>query len=97
MTLIEKSLSRVPGISNAVVNLATEKATVTYDSDTCSEEQIASAVSNVGYKVVMDEELGSQDDEKMEKEKELKKVFKLQGNIFTCWDIKRSNFKKGFS
>jgi len=83
VTLIEKSLSRVPGISNAVVNLATEKATVTYDSDTCSEEQIASAVSNVGYKVVMDEELGSQDDEKMEKEKELKKLrLKVSVSLF---------------
>ena len=46
--VIEKSLKKTPGVKDAVVNLATEKATITYDSDNCSEEQISSAVANVG-------------------------------------------------
>ena len=72
--VIEKSLKRTPGVKDAVVNLATEKATITYDSDTCKEEQISSAVSNVGYKVVTEHEVVSEDQEKIEKAKELKKL-----------------------
>lgn len=72
--VIEKSLSRTPGIKNAVVNLATEKATVTYDQDVCKEEMISSAVEKVGYKVVTDENAVSEDQEKIEKAKELKKL-----------------------
>jgi len=72
--VIERSLTKTPGVKNAVVNLATEKATVTYDSDECSEEQIASAVANVGYKVVTEKDAVSEDQEKIEKAKELKKL-----------------------
>ena len=72
--VIEKSLKRTPGVQDAVVNLATEKATVTYDSKVCREDQIASAVSNVGYKVIDDREAVSEDQEKSEKAKELKKL-----------------------
>ncbi len=76
--VIEKSLKRTPGIKEAVVNLATEKASVTFDSDICSEDQIASAVESVGYKIITDKEITSLDQEKEEKEKELKA---LQGKV----------------
>ena len=33
--LIEKSLTQMPGVKKAMVNLATEQATVTFDSDLC--------------------------------------------------------------
>lgn len=72
--VIEKSLSRTPGVKNAVVNLATEKATVTYDQDVCKEENISSAVEKVGYKVVTDEHAVSENQEKIEKAKELKEL-----------------------
>ena len=72
--VIEKSLKRTPGVTDAVVNLATEKATVSYDSDVCEEDQIATAVSNVGYKIVAETDAVSEDREKIEKAKELKKL-----------------------
>lgn len=72
--IIEKSLTRVPGISSAVANLATEKATVTFNPDICKEDQIISAVANVGYKVAKEEEQVSTDQEKIEKAKELAKL-----------------------
>lgn len=74
VNLIEKSLKKTPGVNDAVVNLATEKATVTYDENECNEEQIATAVSNVGYEVVSEQETVSEDQEKIEKAKELKKL-----------------------
>src|SRR3990167_3933840 len=72
--VIEKSLKKTPGVKDAVVNLATEKATVTYDSNVCKEEQIASAVANVGYKALVEQENITEDEEKIEKSKDLKKL-----------------------
>ncbi|MBI2034270.1 MAG: cation transporter, partial [Candidatus Levybacteria bacterium] len=34
----ERALKKVPGVKEAVVNLATEKATVTYDQDNCTPQ-----------------------------------------------------------
>ena len=70
--VIEKSLKRTSGIKDAVVNLATEKATVTYDDDVCTAEQMESAVASVGYKAIVKGEAQDEDLEKEEKQKELK-------------------------
>ncbi len=69
---IEKSLKGLEGVSEANVNLATGKATVTYDPDKVTDEKLISAVSNVGYQALISEELQSEDLEKTEKTKELK-------------------------
>lgn len=72
--VIERSLSKTPGVKNAIVNLVTEKATVTYDSEICTEEQIISAVSSVGYKATVEEGILSDDQEKAEKAREIRKL-----------------------
>ena len=68
---IERSLKKVDGVSAATVNIATEKATVTYDPTKVSDDELYSAVSNVGYEVIVNEELRTEDQEKEEKEREL--------------------------
>jgi Cu+-exporting ATPase len=70
--VIEKSLNRTPGVKEANVNLATEKATVTYDADICNEDQLESAVSGVGYKIITKDDVISPDLEKEQKAQELK-------------------------
>ncbi len=50
----EESLSSLPGVTKAVVNLATSKARVEYDPDKVNLEDMKKAVSNVGYEVVLD-------------------------------------------
>ncbi|HEX6481701.1 MAG TPA: heavy metal translocating P-type ATPase [Ktedonobacteraceae bacterium] len=47
---IEKGLKKVPGVMDASVNLATEKATVTYDPSLADIEQMVQKVDAVGYK-----------------------------------------------
>src|SRR5947209_14889638 len=47
---IEKGLKKVPGVKDASVNLATEKATVTYDPTQTDIEQMVQKVDAVGYK-----------------------------------------------
>jgi len=74
VSIIEKTLKRTLGVKEAVVNLATEKATVTYDSDKCREEQIAASVANVGYSVITDNKALSEEQEKVEKTNELKRL-----------------------
>ncbi len=72
--IIEKSLSKVDGVKNATVNLATEKATVTFDPQKVTDEKLATAVAQVGYSAEIDEKLKTQDEEKAQKLKELKSL-----------------------
>ncbi len=74
VTLLERSLKKVEGVSNATVNLATEKATVTYDADKVSDQHLSSAVSNVGYQALIGDEARHEQDEQAEKQKELKEL-----------------------
>lgn len=69
--VIEKSLSKMSGVSSATVNLALEKASVTYDSDRVSDQDLASAVSNVGYQAILNQTVKDEDQQKKEKQKEL--------------------------
>ncbi|HEX8658634.1 MAG TPA: heavy metal translocating P-type ATPase, partial [Hymenobacter sp.] len=49
---VEKSLSRAPGVQSALVNFATEKATVHYLPAQASPATLKAAVVNAGYGVV---------------------------------------------
>ncbi|QQG43575.1 MAG: copper-translocating P-type ATPase [Candidatus Daviesbacteria bacterium] len=72
--VLEKSLGGVEGVSNAVVNLATESATVTFNSKKVTDNDLVSAVANVGYKAGINEELKTEDEQKQEKQKELRNL-----------------------
>lgn len=72
--ILERSLKKVEGVSDATVNLATEKATVTYDSQKVTDEKLISAVANVGYSALINEEIKTEDEEQKEKIKELKNL-----------------------
>ncbi len=47
--VLERSLRKVPGVSVANVNLATEQATVNFDPERVREKDLAEAVLRVGY------------------------------------------------
>ncbi len=69
--ILERTLKKVDGVTDAVVNLATEKATVTCDSQKVTDKHLSSAVANVGYTAMLAEEAKTEDEEKKEKQKEL--------------------------
>lgn len=48
---IENGLKQSDGVSDAVVNIATEKATVTFDEARTDAEKIKQAVRKTGYDV----------------------------------------------
>ncbi|MFW7431997.1 heavy metal translocating P-type ATPase [Vagococcus carniphilus] len=49
---VEKVTSKLPGMTEASVNLATEKLSVSYDDSLLNEEDIFKAVDQAGYQVV---------------------------------------------
>src|SRR5436309_12689959 len=48
---VERALGKVAGVSEASVNLATEKARVVYDAGLADPDQLRAAVEKGGYKV----------------------------------------------
>ena len=74
VVLLEGALSKIDGVSKANVNLATEKATVSYDSEKVTDNHLESAVANVGYQAIIQDELKSENEEQAEKQKEIKEL-----------------------
>lgn len=72
----ERALKKTPGVKDAVVNLATARATVTYDKDDCTEEQLAQSIAKTGYTLDLEEK--TEDMQKKEKEEEL---INLRGKV----------------
>ncbi|QCR32281.1 heavy metal translocating P-type ATPase [Lysinibacillus sp. SGAir0095] len=51
-TRIEKSLNKMDGVEQAIVNLALEKSSIKYDSSTLSEQDFEKKIEALGYGVV---------------------------------------------
>ena len=49
---IEKGLSKIEGVKQANVNLAVEKATVEFDDQVASDEQLRATIRKLGYEVI---------------------------------------------
>jgi Cu+-exporting ATPase len=52
---VERALSTAPGVERALVNLATQKATVVLDPDVTSIQQLAQSVRRAGYGLILPE------------------------------------------
>ncbi|MGE5581729.1 MAG: heavy metal translocating P-type ATPase [Bacillota bacterium] len=70
---IERKLNKLEGVTQASVNLATEKANVEYDNTRVKLSEIIAAITGLGYEAVREEEI-SRDREKEQREKEIKKL-----------------------
>jgi len=70
--IIEKNLKKVPGVKDINVNLATENATIIYDSAMLSKDRIVASFSNIGYKAFPSKDPNSEENKKTKKTKELK-------------------------
>jgi len=76
---VEKQLCELPGVHGAVVNLATEKAVIEYDSSTIGVLDLKRAVEEIGYRV---HDMASEvevDSEKAERQREIRR----QKAVFT--------------
>ncbi|WP_373485452.1 heavy metal translocating P-type ATPase [Acetobacterium malicum] len=69
---VEKVLNKLEGVTAATVNLATEKATVYYDSQQVKLSTIKQAIEKAGYQALEIEKKNAVDEDKMRKEKEIR-------------------------
>ncbi len=66
---VEKGLKALPGVADAAVNLATEKAAVTYYPDQVGAAALVNAVTKLGYEArIIDEQHTGRDNDERERE-----------------------------
>jgi Cu+-exporting ATPase len=73
---VQEALSRVPGVLQADVNLATEKASVAFIAGEVAVRKLSAAVEALGYKVIEVDEDHAVDVEKQAREAELRALKK---------------------
>ncbi|HWT73528.1 MAG TPA: heavy metal translocating P-type ATPase [Mobilitalea sp.] len=71
---IEKAIAKLEGINKVSVNLATEKATVEYDSQVIRLSAIKQSIENAGYQA-LEIDKTTVDEDKLRKEKEIKTLW----------------------
>ena len=69
---VERVLKNLDGISQASVNLATEKAAVTYDSQKLRISVICDAIKRAGYEAVEADKADNADTDRIRKQREVK-------------------------
>jgi Cu+-exporting ATPase len=79
--LIEKKLKSSPGVKNASVNFAAEKAKVLFDSGSISVDQLIKTVEKTGYKAEVANN-ADPDAEKRHHEQAIKSYF-----VKLCWSV----------
>lgn len=72
---VEKTLVRLEGVSKASVNLATEKATLSYDPKVIKLSAIKQAIEKAGYKPLSIEKRQEVDADRLRKELEIKTLW----------------------
>ncbi len=84
----ERALKKTPGVKNAVVNLATTKATVTYDEKDCTPEKLADSIAKTGYTLDLEEkneELREEEKKKVLASLKVKVIASLTSGALLLW------------
>jgi P-type Cu+ transporter len=69
---VERALKKVPGVADANVNLATEKATVLFQPGSVGRENLRQAIEEAGYQIRGFEEAGLADREREARRREIR-------------------------
>ena len=64
---VERVTKKLDGVEDSSVNLATEKATITYDPTKVRLSQITKAIEKAGYEPITEENKESVDEDQKEK------------------------------
>ncbi|MBS5788044.1 MAG: copper-translocating P-type ATPase [Clostridioides difficile] len=74
---VERVVKKLDGVESVSVNIATEKASINYDSSKVRLSQIKKAITKAGYEPLDDEARKNvaEDEDKIRKEKEMKSLF----------------------
>ena len=77
VTIVEKSLNKLDGIETAVVNLATEKASVSFNESKLVEQDVIEAISKKGFKASLIKGSQQKDREIKKRKAEIKRLKRL--------------------
>ncbi|WP_297130422.1 heavy metal translocating P-type ATPase [Terrisporobacter sp.] len=72
---VERAVKKIDGVESIQVNLATEKASITYSPSKVKLYEIKEAIQKAGFKVLEMESKKLVDEDKIRKEKEMKNLF----------------------
>ncbi|MDR1204080.1 MAG: heavy metal translocating P-type ATPase [Peptococcaceae bacterium] len=72
---VEKAVKKLEGVTGASVNLATEKATVTYEPRTIRVSAIRAAIEKAGYKALEISKTDAADEDRARKQKEIRTLW----------------------
>jgi Cu+-exporting ATPase len=70
--IIERSLKKAPGVLHAVVNFALERVSVEYIPGMSDVNALADVIEKAGYQVILPDESGEEDAEKIARDREIK-------------------------
>ena len=82
---VERALSELPGVLDAAVNLATEKATVSYVPSIVGLADLERAVVDAGYEVLPSESQASEADAEPELTREARNMQRARRRMVTAW------------
>ncbi len=68
---VEKSIKRLEGVTSVSVNIATEKATVSYDPQAIRLSEIRQAIEQSGYKALEMDKTDAEDEDRSRKQKDI--------------------------
>ncbi|WP_042273798.1 heavy metal translocating P-type ATPase [[Clostridium] dakarense] len=72
---VERVVKKIDGIENINVNIATDKASISYNPSKVKLSQIKGAIEKAGYKPLEESKEKTVDEDKLKKEKEIKTLF----------------------
>lgn len=72
---VEKAIRKLEGVVEASVNLATEKATVTYEPQKIRQSAIKEAIEKAGYKALDDSRTDAADEDRARKKKAIRTLW----------------------
>lgn len=78
---VEKGLLTLDGVSSATVNFAAEKATVAYSSESVRVLDMQKKISDLGYKLILEEDQENEIDEDLVKIKKAEKRVKISATL----------------
>ncbi|HEY5465945.1 MAG TPA: heavy metal translocating P-type ATPase, partial [Clostridia bacterium] len=72
---IEKAVGKLAGVTSSSVNLATEKATITYDPSVVRISQIKALIAKLGYTPLESQSSSTVDEDRLRKQKEVRTLW----------------------
>ncbi|MDR1978375.1 MAG: heavy metal translocating P-type ATPase [Synergistaceae bacterium] len=83
---VEKAVGKVEGVLSVSVNIATEKATISYNPQRVKLSAIRGAIEGAGYQALETEKSGAVDEDKQRKEREIR-VLKVKFSVAAIFGL----------